>query len=70
MQSQNGDYSRLIPIGLISNGYRPKLISIPISWSYMTIPTKIYVMQLTTTMHQLKSIEFAIYIPQKIDEKT
>jgi hypothetical protein len=36
----------------------------------MTIRTQIYVMQLTTIMHQLKSIEFAIYIPQKIEEKT
>jgi hypothetical protein len=33
----NEDYSRLIPIGLISNGYRPKLAQVPVNWSYMII---------------------------------
>jgi hypothetical protein len=33
----NGDYSRLIAIGLISNGYRPKLPQVPVNWSYMII---------------------------------
>jgi hypothetical protein len=45
----NGDYSRLIPIGLISNEYRPKLAQVPVNWSNMTIVLNI--------MHQLHALK-------------
>jgi serine acetyltransferase len=56
----NGDYSRLIPIGLISNGYRPKLAQVPVNRSYMTILLNynaLHALKLKKLMHnQIKKL--------------